>query len=162
VAGEVSPLALDRLAEWATDADEPVPVHYRIEFLRPGADKLRLARISVETVVRLTCERCLEPMTLPLAGASTLQFVYSDDQAAQVGEAHEAVILDEEGMVSVAELIEEEVLMAMPVVARHEEPCRAPWRESVEDEAGDGADANPFAVLASLRKGSGEDADSDS
>lgn len=158
IEGAVSPLRLERLADLATDAHEPVPVHYRIEFFQPGADKLWLARISVEAELRLICERCLEPMALSLSGDSTLQFVYSDEQAAQVGEAYEPVILDDEGMVSIAELVEDEVLMAVPVVVRHPEACREPWRESVADTVDPGPDGsgmkdNPFAVLASLRKG---------
>lgn len=158
IEGSVSPLKLARLAGLATDADDPAPVRYRIEFLPPGVDKLWLAKIAIEAELRLTCERCLEPMDVPLTGSSTLQFVYSDEQAAQVGAAYEPVIVDDEGMVSVAELIEDEVLITVPVVVRHAEACREPWRESATDAAdADTQDAaekdNPFAVLASLRKG---------
>lgn len=166
VAGEISPLKLERLADFASDAESPTPLRYRIEFLPQGPDRLWLAEISVEGTLQLTCERCLEPMTLSVSGSSTLQFVHSDAQAAQVGEDHEPVLIDEEGVVSIGALIEDEVLMAIPVVVRHEELCRAPWRESeegaTEASVADGKDRenrreNPFAVLAQLRQGDKKD-----
>ena len=170
IAGEAALTDFPRLASFApsaelTGSDEPEVVRFRIVFFEdPGAGPggQRRAAITVDTRLAVACARCMEPMLLTVHGQGTLQFVYSDDQAAQVDELYEPVQTDDEGMVSVVELIEDEVLMAMPVVSRHEHQCRDPWTEQAEAEGsasaqksgqGQGGDErdNPFAQLEALK-----------
>ncbi|OYV26747.1 MAG: hypothetical protein B7Z82_07100 [Halothiobacillus sp. 20-54-6] len=143
---------LPRLAAWVP-ADAPgTLLTFKLRFFRDAGRDL-LAEIAVRTSVQMDCARCLKPMILPLVGSSVLHFVYNDEQAQQVIEAREPVLIDVEGSVSIASLLEEEVLMALPPVAMHEHQCRPAWQEVVDDgiksaEPSAAAQPNPFAALA--------------
>lgn len=142
---------LPRLVQWVP-CDEPgTLLVFSLRFFRDAGRDL-LAEISVQTTVQMDCARCLKPMTLPLASASVLHFVYNDEQAQHVIEAREPILIDAEGSIAIAALLEEEVLMALPPVAMHEHQCRPAWQEVALDDALPTAPAdirlNPFAALA--------------
>lgn len=102
--------------------------------------------VSAQGVAVLRCERCLEPMDWVFAVARRLSLYRADE-----------LIPDEEledescdaihfaGTIDVASLVEDEILLELPVFARHEvcEPP-GPW------EAGE--KPSPFAVLAQLKR----------
>jgi uncharacterized protein len=143
---------LPRLVPFVPHDSPETSLDFDLRFFRDEGRAL-LATLDVQTTVQVECARCLQPMSLPLMGSSLLQFVYNDDQAEQVGDAREPVLVDAEGGVAISNLLEEEVLMALPTVAMHEHQCQPAWREEVED---DGVEPlverserpNPFAALA--------------
>ena len=64
------------------------------------------------------CQRCLEPLELPLT--SNLRLVFLGEQGREIdGEAYEVWELDGDEL-SIVELIEEALLMAIPFVAMHD------------------------------------------
>jgi len=142
---------LPRLVQWVP-CDEPgTLLVFSLRFFRDAGRDL-LAEISVHTSVQMDCARCLKPMTLPLVSSSVLHFVYNDEQAQHVIEAREPILIDAEGSIAIAALLEEEVLMALPPVAMHPHQCRPAWQEVAPDDALPTAPAairlNPFAALA--------------
>lgn len=106
----------------------------------------------VETVVSATCQRCLAPVDVPLR-ADVDVFVLGDEaQAERLGEDEDYVVCDD-GQLDLAELLEDELILALPLVTRHED-C-VPQVDLVEAEPDPlPADKkeNPFQVLASLRR----------
>lgn len=148
--GSVHLADLPRLVPFVPQEAPETSLDFDLKFFRDEG-RAMLAQIDVKTTVQVDCARCLQPMSLPLAGASLLQFVYNDDQAEQVGEDREPVLVDLEGGVAISDLLEEEVLMVIPTVAMHEHQCQPAWREEAED-----VDSvverpgrpNPFAALA--------------
>lgn len=143
---------LPRLVPFVPHDSPETSLDFDLRFFRDEGRAL-LATLDVQTTVQVECARCLQPMSQPLTGSSLLQFVYNDDQAAQVGDTREPVLVDAEGGVSISDLLEEEVLMAVPVVAMHGHQCQPIWREEAEDEVAEPEverpkRPNPFAVLA--------------
>ena len=154
--GAVRLADLPRLHEWVPCDAQDTLLRFSLRFFRDAGRDL-LADISVETSVQMDCARCLQPMVLPLACSSVLQFVYNDEQAQHVIDAREPMLIDAEGRVAIAAILEEEVLMALPPVALHPYQCSPAWQEAVVDDAPAGEPAlastvarpNPFAALAS-------------
>lgn len=147
---------LPRLASMTAQGAAETALRFSIRFHRNAGREL-LANISVVTEVEQTCARCLQPMTIPVAGTSVLQFVYNDEQAQHVMDDCEPVLMDGEGVVSLIGLLEDEVLMAVPAVSLHEYQCQPAWREADEspvepptatDVQTEPERPNPFAELA--------------
>ncbi|WP_407275336.1 YceD family protein [Halothiobacillus sp. DCM-1] len=149
---------LPRLLSWTPDDQSDASLAYELRFFR-DASRALLASVQVEGVAKMPCARCLAPMTVPVEGRSVVQFVHSEAQAAQVPDAYEPVLLDDEGQVSLPDLIEEEFIMALPSVVMHDAACAPAWREeSLPTPLPDAAAAqtvNPFAALAG-RLGTGK------
>jgi uncharacterized metal-binding protein YceD (DUF177 family) len=100
--------------------------------------------VAVEAAPRLVCQRCLQGFEFPLVSDSEIEFA-RDDADAPVESAREIYLMDE-GSVSLRELAEEELLLALPVVAA----CSAPeacGRAPVQQER-----TRPFSVLQDLLK----------
>ena len=109
--------------------------------------------IGADVEVTLECQRCLQPMTVLLEAERSIFFVEGEDAAAALDAESEDDVLALTPALDLAELIEDELLLALPLVPRHE-LCPAPLpRAFVEDDPTlDPAD-NPFAVLAALKRG---------
>lgn len=112
---------------------------------------------NVSSAIQLTCQRCLEAVDVPLQSA--FDFVVMDAADARPGDEESAeIIVVDDGMLRLGPLIEDELLLSLPVVARHddESPCRptsqqfGPADEQVRDEE------NPFSVLERLKRGRGD------
>ena len=105
----------------------------------------------------LTCQRCLQPVEEQLNASRWFQFVGSEDEAASLDAEAEEDVLALTRHLDARELIEDELLLALPLVPRHEicpDPLTAPAVDSAEDDAtGDEQRPNPFAKLAVLKKG---------
>ena len=158
-AGEIDgrwPLALfDRVA----DASPPgAPAAAEVAWqargerrvLRGGEGQAWL-HLHAQTEVVLECQRCLKPVDCPVRVQRSFLFVHGEDAAAQIDNDIEDDVLPITRALDLRELIEDEVLLALPIVPRHEvcpEPLVAPDAELPGGEA-----PNPFAVLAAFKPG---------
>ena len=104
--------------------------------------------------VTLICQRCLEPAVLGLDTECDVGFVASDEAAKNLPRNYEPVILDDEAL-DLHELIEDELLLALPAVPMHpmgtcqHPPGYQPDEAEPEEEA---EKPNPFSVLAKLKR----------
>ena len=106
--------------------------------------------LTAETSVTLQCQRCLSPMTVPLSIDSSIQFVAGEDAAAALDADSEHDVLALSRDLDLLTLVEDELLLALPIVPRHEE-CPVPLPSAAgEDEV---ARENPFAALQGLKSG---------
>ena len=161
------PLEVDRLSRGAAALDFDVEltqlprlssraeviggsVHGTVRFARKSGRAV--ADVTLEGAARLTCQRCMQPMTLPLSAHVQVALLSSADEASTLEDAFEPVLAPE-GRISVAELIEEEVLLSLPIVPMHVEDGQCP-SSGAQSAAGDApADAvtqRPFARLSEL------------
>ena len=144
---------LKRLQELLTHSDNEVTaeLEFGIDFL--GTHYMRG---HLTTQVELICQRCLEPMHLDLDTTLTLGFVHNAAQAEEVPDEYEAIIVDE-ARVTLQDLIEDELLLALPQIPKHEQnTCSAQVEKLSSEQAvemkSEPERENPFAVLASLKK----------
>lgn len=110
-----------------------------------------------DAVLPLTCQRCLGPIAAPVTVKRSFRFV-SDESvaAAQDNECEEDVLALSRGF-DLIELLEDELLMDLPVAPRHE-VCPVPVKLEVVDadfEAAQAARENPFAMLGTFKPGKG-------
>lgn len=138
---------LPRLAEAGALAG--TGVHARIEFGRhEGRTTVNLA---VAGSVALPCQRCLRPVEYPVDDDALVAIVA--DEAATVPSGYEAVLGDAERL-SLVELVEEQVLLGMPLVPLHEDEadCDAGAAHGTVVEPGAAVEETqrPFANLREL------------
>lgn len=117
-----------------------------------GAEQVWL-HLTVETSLPLTCQRCLGPVDVAVDVEQSFRFVGSEAAAEEEDEESEEDVLALSQDFSLVDLIEDEVLMALPVVPRHE-ACPVAVKLEVVDPGFEVASAekrNPFAVLAKLQ-----------
>lgn len=85
-----------------------------------GSDRRLLLDITVDTTLHLQCQRCLEPGDFALHSHSSLLVVGNDEQAAQCIDDDDPIVTDEDGMLSVTDLVSDEILLALPLFYMHE------------------------------------------
>lgn len=141
-------------------ADGWPPVRWRLHGQlreRRRADPQLWLQVEASGGAWLTCQRCLQPVEEQLDVSRWFQFVGSEDEAASLDAEAEEDVLALTRHLDARELIEDELLLALPLVPRHEscpEPLSAQGGELGEDEGVDeGRRPNPFAKLAALKKG---------
>ena len=111
-------------------------------------------RLKAEATLPMTCQRCLHPVDVPLSVDREFRFVADEATAEALDEASEEDLLALSREFNLRELIEDELLMDLPVVPRHDEcPTEVKLASSDEDFEEANADKpNPFAALAGLGK----------
>ncbi|HEY2560340.1 MAG TPA: DUF177 domain-containing protein [Caldimonas sp.] len=160
LAGEFAAEALPRLrsATLAPAADSPRPgVRWQIDGERrllAGAGVQPSLWVTASTEVSLECQRCLQPMRLPLRAERRIFFVDGEDTAAALDAENDDDVLALTPVLDLPALIEDELLLALPLVPRHE-VCPQPLPLGLVGEDPPAASADhPFAALAALKQGS--------
>ncbi len=119
-------------------------------------DNQRLAVITgdARVTVSLECQRCGKPFTHQVHTTYCFSPVRSDEQAEALPEAYEPIEVDEFGEIDLRALVEDEIILSLPVVPVHDsEHCEVSEADMVFGELPDEAQKpNPFAVLASLKR----------
>jgi len=119
---------------------------YDLQF---GRDELGVAYLAVrvDADLPLTCQRTLEVYRQPVHVDQRLGLIGEESEEAALPPGYEPLLIPD-GQVGLADVIEDELILALPVV-----PLKpgAPleWHdEGVEEES----EPNPFAALATLKK----------
>ena len=118
-----------------------------------------VADLTVHAEPEVVCQRCMMAMRWPVNVSSRIALVSDYDAADRVPEGFE-VFLVEAASVSVRDLVDEEVMLALPHVARHAEESECagravslPGQESESPEEAAAAKVQkPFAQLGELLK----------
>lgn len=110
--------------------------------------------VQARTDVQLVCQRCLGPMTVRVAAACSFRFVRDEDEATRLDEESEddVLALPKRGLLDLHELVEDELILALPIVPRHDtcpEPLPVPADDLNDDDA---PPPNPFQALAALKR----------
>ncbi len=100
----------------------------------------------------LICQRCLEPMEVAVDAPLRFGFVRNQEEENRLPEPFEPLWVDREEM-NLLSIIEDELLLALPLVAMHPPDQCPAWVEPEQGSHGArGGGANPFSVLAVLRR----------
>src|SRR5471030_1266060 len=100
-------------------------------------------KLALDGSMRLQCQRCLGSLELPLHLEAQLEFASSEAEITATDDDIERIVAGRE--MSVAALMEDEVLLALPMVPKHEQ-C------SIVAGLGASAEPSAFQALAALRK----------
>jgi uncharacterized protein len=119
-----------------------------------GAGRQPSLLLEADTEVTLECQRCLQPMRWPLQARRRIFFVEGEDAAAALDAENDDDVLALVPALDLQALIEDELLLALPIVPRHD-VCPEPLaRAFIEDEAESLPEDSPFAVLSVLKRSS--------
>lgn len=120
---------------------------------RVDEDRRYIATGSLTAQVQVVCQRCMGAVSHDLALDLSLGFVYDEDHAKNLPNNYDPVVMTD-GEVILADMVEQEIILALPIVAYHEEsgcnPTAVKYASSTDD-APDGEKPNPFSILAQLK-----------
>ena len=111
--------------------------------------------LRAQTVLPLTCQRCLGPVDVELVVDRSFRFAADEEMAAAQDEQAEEDVLAMSRSFDLLELVEDELLMEMPL-APHHDVCPEPVKLSAVDPDFEDAAApreHPFALLGKLKIG---------
>jgi uncharacterized protein len=153
--GALALTALGRLCGEAHPEARPDPadqVHWKANAqarsVRAGGSEIWL-HLHTEAHLSLMCQRCLQPVAAALHFDRSFRFVADEKQAAAIDADIEEDVLVLSRNFDLGELIEDELLLALPLVPRHEicpQPLAGPTDPVAFDER-----TNPFDVLSELK-----------
>jgi uncharacterized protein len=128
----------------------------RLQQVRAGEPQTWL-ELQARADVRLVCQRCLGPLAHALEVQRAVRFVRDEQEAERLDEDSEDDVLAlPTGRIDLRSLVEDELILALPLVPRHE-TCPQPLLLSGEAEARGGTPEEPvrrpFDALAQLRRG---------
>jgi DUF177 domain-containing protein len=123
---------------------------YSLEFGRDDLLQVPYIELSLETELPLECQRSLQRFLLPVRITQRLGLVRSEAEEDALPPDYEALLVPEDGMLRPTDLVEDELVLAVPVVpmAPGSEAVEADWTATAEELD----KANPFAGLAKLKK----------
>ena len=127
--------------------DERVSVNLHFGVDEQGVNYLKG---HLQARLGLQCQRCLEQFSYEIISDFALGIVRSLEEEKALADQYEPAMV-QEGQLALRELIEDEIILNLPIIPRHEpEVCKvklpladAGWEESKGE--------NPFQVLQSLK-----------
>ena len=124
LAGSLDATTLPRLADRVVGAQ--APIDWRIEGTADAMGRLALA-VLLEGTVTLECQRCLGPLEFAISQQTQLLLAHDETETARLDVESDAEVLLAETAIDPQTLIEDELVLALPYVARHpEESCSPP------------------------------------
>lgn len=136
----------ESLVTWSASGELRNPGHVHPEIW---------VHLRAQAILALTCQRCLAPVDVPIAVERSFRFVADEDMAAAQDQESEEDVLALGRDFDLVELVEDEVLMELPLAPRHL-ICPVPVKLAASDENFDtGAEQreNPFAILGRFKPG---------
>lgn len=106
---------------------------------------------SVSAQLELECQRCLRPLTKLIQSDFHFGLVTSEEEIAGLPDELEPFLVDAAEQ-SLIDLIEDELLLSLPIVAMHDEDCSEYLRGRNEQETASGDTYKPFSGLGDLMK----------
>ena len=146
--GRVPLSALGRLQGLVADAEGECS--YALEFGRDEVLRVAYVELTIDTALPLICQRSMQRFLLAVNMVQRLGLVRDEEEEQALPPDYEALLVPEDGSLRPLDLVEDELVMAVPVV-----PV-APGSEAVERDFSATSEelgkANPFAALAALKK----------
>lgn len=110
---------------------------------------------TISVAIELQCQRCLKSVTHHLNSAFDVAVIREEADAEQLSTKLDPWIVAVEDEGDLYHLIEEEILLSVPLVPMHAEFCVDEKLYSSETEL-ESTDDNPFSILKQWQKGSNE------
>jgi uncharacterized protein len=126
-----------------------------------GTDEQGIRNLTgtINATVEMICQRCLEGAQQSLQMSLSLGFVWNDEDIEKLPKTYEPWIIGE-GQTDIYDVIADELILGLPIVAYHDVTC-VPQKlfssEGADDKSGNVANiketdkTNPFQVLEQLK-----------
>ena len=146
--GELDLAVLPRLAALLERTDGTVKIALAARIDERG---LRLIEGTLQTDLELICQRCLGPLSLPLDVVVSLGLVHDEAESVRLPDTYDPLVVAGNDL-SIADLVEDELLLALPSIPRHQEirECEANGYVPSAESEPDGGRRGAFTTLASL------------
>ena len=109
----------------------------------------------IATELQLKCQRCMQPMAHIIDNDFKLGLVLNEEQMDKLPDDFEPYLVEDDSN-HLHDMIEDELLLSMPLVAMHDFECseHINVEDTVQDAAAGSSDEkeNPFSVLKDLLK----------
>lgn len=156
LAANDSLLKYERLSQEAKGLHPDLHVHWQADgelHAEAGGPGQVWLHLSVRATLPMQCQRCLTSVDVPLEVDRSFRFVADEATAEALDDESEEDLLALSREFHLRALIEDELLMELPVVPSHEVcPEAVSLQSSDEDfEEASAQKPNPFAALAALR-----------
>lgn len=159
----IDPASLTRLSD-VSEGLSSVDIHLRFE--RDDQNRCRVHG-DVSARLELQCQRCLKPVPCAVAATIDVAVVADERSARQFGKRADVFVAGGDRL-NVAELIEDDLLLSLPVDRCQTDPCpNAPAlayppqpsdpKPADPEISDDDAEGSPFAVLQRLKNESSGD-----
>lgn len=151
--GRVECSDLSRLAPLLHDAQGEA--EYKLTFRRDNEGRCVIENV-VKADLNLVCQRCLGALPYQVNSVTQISPVTGAQEARQLPDHYEPLLITEPRL-RLADLIEDELILAVPDVPRHSEAdCAVNLADlnqgAVSDSAAQSEEKSPFAVLAGLKQ----------
>lgn len=146
--GDIPALDMPRLAEVASVKVVNVDLCFSL-----GERKERLLTGSVSASTQMQCQRCLKPVNVDISCDVSLAIVWNEEKAKELPGCYEPWIVEEDEA-DLYGILEEELLLNVPLVASHKERCvdeALLAKSPANAEVGETDKLNPFQVLQQLK-----------
>jgi uncharacterized protein len=156
LSGQAPLVQWERLTEESEDGLVSPPVKWQARgeaVSKAGAQDQVWLHLQVNAVLPLLCQRCLSPVLTAVAVDRSFRFVADEATAMALDDEVEEDLLVTSREFNLIDLVEDEVILAMPLVPLHE-ACPEPLHMSAEDpqfEQEEEKRPHPFAALAGLK-----------
>ena len=146
--GRVPLAALERLKGLLSDTEGDAG--FVLQFDTDPLLKLAYVELQVDAVLPLECQRSLRRFLFPVNFVQKLGLIRDEADESALPEEYEALLVPEDGMMRLLDLVEDELVLAVPAVPVDPDSVAVErdWAPPEEELA----KANPFAGLASLKK----------
>lgn len=143
---------MQRLGEALINTPQDIAVSLRFDI-----DQQRVSFFAghAEVTVDVICQRCNQPMQIHLSSDFAYAPITKRQTEENLPEAYEPVELNELGEVMLHDIVEDELLLTMPIVTMHShENCEVDRDAMTFGDLPPEAEekANPFAVLQGLKR----------
>lgn len=137
---------LGRLGEALLSSEGEVSV--KLDFGHSFGFACLKAKASAKLLV--TCQRCLNPMETEVTGSFKFALVHSEEEFELLPDEFEPYLIEGEEQ-SIIDLIEDELLLSLPMVTVHDDAC-SDFMSSQEKAIKEAKEAaHPFAALKALK-----------
>ncbi|MDH6332120.1 uncharacterized protein M2299_002958 [Stenotrophomonas sp. 1278] len=146
--GQVPLAELTRLQGLVADTEGEC--NYSLEFGRDEILRVSYVELTIDTALPLTCQRSMQRFLLPVKMTQRLGLIREEDEESSLPEEYEPLLVPEDGQLRPLDLVEDELVLAVPVVplSPYGEAVDKDWAPTEEEIE----KANPFAALAALKK----------
>lgn len=118
--------------------------------VRGGSPEVWL-HLAAQARVMLECQRCLQPVAVALAAERSFRFAPDEATAAEIDADSEEDVLVLTRALNLHELVEDELILSLPLVPRHA-ACPQPLAAPAPSDEPLPEQPHPFAALAALKR----------